>query len=32
LQAILDGDLDLLLEPLIAQFQADRLKQELAAG
>jgi peptide chain release factor 1 len=32
LQAILDGDLDLLLEPLIAQFQAERLKQELASG
>jgi peptide chain release factor 1 len=30
LQEILDGDLDLLLEPLIAQFQAERLKQELA--
>jgi peptide chain release factor 1 len=32
LQAILDGDLDLLLEPLIQQFQAERLKQELATG
>ena len=32
LQAILDGNLDLLLEPLIAQFQAERLKQELATG
>jgi peptide chain release factor 1 len=32
LQAILDGDLDLLLEPLLAQFQAERLKQELAGG
>jgi len=32
LQAILDGDLDLLLDPLLAQFQAERLKQELATG
>jgi peptide chain release factor 1 len=32
LQEILDGNLDLLLEPLIAQFQAERLKQELASG
>ena len=32
LQAILDGDLDLLLDPLIAEFQAERLKQELATG
>jgi len=32
LQTILDGELDLLLEPLIAQFQAERLKQELTAG
>jgi peptide chain release factor 1 len=32
LQAILDGDLDLLLDPLIAQLQAERLKQELAGG
>jgi peptide chain release factor 1 len=27
---ILEGDLDLLLEPLIADFQAERLKEELA--
>ncbi len=32
LQEILNGELDLLLEPLIAQFQAERLKQELAAS
>jgi peptide chain release factor 1 len=32
LQAILDGDLDLLLEPLIAHFQADRLERELASA
>ena len=32
LQEILNGELDLLLAPLIAQFQAERLKQELAAG
>jgi len=32
LQAILDGDLDLLLEPLITQFQAERLQQELGSG
>ncbi len=31
LQEILDGDLDLLLDPLIAHFQAERLKEELAA-
>ncbi len=31
LQAILDGDLDLLLDPLIAQFQAERLERELAS-
>ena len=31
LQAILDGDLDLLLEPLIAQFQAERLERDLAS-
>jgi len=31
LQAILDGDLDLLLEPLIGQFQAERLERELAS-
>jgi peptide chain release factor 1 len=30
LQAILDGDLDLMLEPLIAHSQADRLERELA--
>jgi len=30
LQEILDGDLDLLLDPLIGHFQAERLKQELA--
>jgi peptide chain release factor 1 len=27
---ILEGDLDLMLEPLIAEFQAERLKQELS--
>ncbi len=32
LQAILDGDLDLLLDPLIAQFQAERLERELASA
>ena len=32
LQAILDGELDHLLEPLIAQFQAERLERELAAA
>ena len=32
LQEILDGSLDLLLEPLIAQFQAERLERELAAA
>lgn len=32
LQNILEGELDLLLDPLIAQFQADRLQQELDAG
>jgi peptide chain release factor 1 len=32
LQEILDGDLDLLLDPLIAQFQAERLEHELAAA
>jgi peptide chain release factor 1 len=31
LQEILDGDLDLLLDPLIAQFQAERLERELAS-
>ena len=31
LQEILDGELDLLLEPLIAHFQADRLERELAS-
>ncbi len=31
LQEILDGDLDLLLDPLIAQLQAERLQEELAA-
>jgi peptide chain release factor 1 len=31
LQAILDGDLDLLLEPLIAQVQAERLQRDLAS-
>ncbi|MGE5235351.1 MAG: peptide chain release factor 1 [Acidobacteriota bacterium] len=30
LQEILDGSLDLILDPLIAQFQADRLERELA--
>ena len=30
LQAILDGDLDLMLEPLIAHSQAERLERELA--
>jgi peptide chain release factor 1 len=30
LQAILDGDLDLMLEPLIAHAQAERLERELA--
>jgi len=29
LQEILDGDLDLLLDPLLSHFQADRLKEEL---
>ena len=29
LGAILEGDLDLLLDPLIAEFQAERLKEEL---
>jgi peptide chain release factor 1 len=32
LQEILDGDLDMLLDPLIAQFQANRLERELAAA
>jgi peptide chain release factor 1 len=32
LQVILDGELDHLLEPLIAQFQAERLERELAAA
>ncbi len=32
LQEILDGELDLLLEPLLSQFQAERLKQELGTG
>jgi peptide chain release factor 1 len=31
LQEILDGNLDLLLDPLIAQFQAERLERELAS-
>jgi len=31
LQEILDGSLDLLLDPLIAQFQAERLERELAS-
>ncbi len=30
LGAILEGDLDLLLDPLIAEFQAERLKEELS--
>ena len=30
LPLILEGDLDLLLDPLIAEFQAERLKQELS--
>ena len=32
LQEILDGELDLLLDPLTAQFQAERLERELAAN
>jgi len=32
LQEILDGNLDLLLEPLIGHFQAERLERELAAS
>jgi len=32
LQEILDGSLDLLLEPLIAHFQAERLERELAVS
>jgi peptide chain release factor 1 len=32
LQEILDGTLDLLLDPLIAQFQAERLDRELAGA
>ena len=32
LQEILDGSLDLLLDPLIAQFQAERLERELATA
>jgi peptide chain release factor 1 len=32
LQVILDGELDHLLDPLIAQFQAERLERELAAA
>jgi peptide chain release factor 1 len=32
LQAILDGEMDLLLDPLIAQMQADRLERELASA
>jgi peptide chain release factor 1 len=32
LQEILDGSLDLLLEPLIGHFQAERLERELAAS
>jgi peptide chain release factor 1 len=31
LQEILDGELDLLLDPLIAHFQAERLERELAS-
>jgi peptide chain release factor 1 len=31
LQEILDGELDLLLDPLTAQFQAERLERELAS-
>jgi peptide chain release factor 1 len=30
LWAILEGDLDLLLEPLISEFQAERLREELS--
>lgn len=30
LQEVLDGELDLILEPLITHFQAERLKEELA--
>jgi peptide chain release factor 1 len=30
LSEILEGDLDLLLEPLISEFQAERLKEELS--
>jgi peptide chain release factor 1 len=32
LQEVLDGDLDMLLDPLIAQLQAERLERELAVG
>ena len=32
LQEILDGELDLLLDPLIAHFQAERLERELASA
>jgi peptide chain release factor 1 len=32
LQEILNGDLDLLLEPLIAHFQAERLERDLASA
>ncbi len=32
LHEILDGSLDLLLEPLLAQFQAERLEKELASN
>ena len=32
LQEVLDGDLDLILDPLITHFQAERLKQELAVS
>jgi protein subunit release factor A len=32
LQEVLDGELDLILDPLIAHFQAERLKEELAAS
>lgn len=32
LQEVLDGELDLIIEPLIAHFQAERLKEELAAS
>jgi peptide chain release factor 1 len=32
LQEVLDGELDLILDPLITHFQAERLKQELAVS